>query len=33
MHHGHTGHFEQVADLDGLMNKLDQLFQHEQLQA
>ena len=23
MHHGHTGHFDQVDDLDGLMDKLD----------
>ena len=23
MHHGHTGHFDQVEDLDSLMDKLD----------
>ena len=26
MHHGHTGHFEHVNDLDGLMEKLDFIF-------
>ena len=26
MHHGHTGHFNQVADLDGLMERLDFIF-------
>jgi uncharacterized protein (TIGR00730 family) len=33
MHHGHAGHFHQVDDLDGLMDKLDQLFQSDHLQA
>ena len=23
MHHGHTGHFDQVEDLDSLMDKLN----------
>jgi len=32
MHHGHTGHFDQVDDLDGLMDKLDSLFHPDRLQ-
>ena len=30
MHHGHTGHFDQVEDLDSLMDKLDFLSGSEQ---
>ena len=29
MHHGHTGHFDQVDDLDRLMEKLDFIFESE----
>ena len=28
MHHGHTGHFDQVDDLDSLMDKLDLIFEN-----
>ena len=30
MHHGHTGHFDQVDDLDSLMTKLDFIFESEE---
>ena len=30
MHHGHTGHFDQVEDLDSLMDKLDFISGSEQ---
>ncbi len=33
MHHGHTGHFDQVDDLDSLMNKLDLIFESEEATA
>ena len=28
MHHGHSGHFDHVEDLDSLMDKLDLIFQN-----
>ena len=30
MHHGHTGHFDQVEDLDSLMDKLDSISGSEE---
>ena len=30
MHHGHTGHFDQVDDLDSLMDKLDFIFESKE---
>ena len=33
MHHGHTGHFDQVDDLDSLMDKLDFIFEREDTKA
>jgi uncharacterized protein (TIGR00730 family) len=30
MHHGHTGHFDQVEDLDSLMDKLDSISRSEE---
>ena len=30
MHHGHTGHFDQVEDLDSLMDKLDSISGNEE---
>ena len=30
MHHGHTGHFDQVEDLDSLMDKLDFISRSEE---
>ena len=33
MHHGHTGHFDQVDDLDSLMDKLDFIFKSKEATA
>ena len=30
MHHGHTGHFDQVDDLDSLMDRLDFIFESKE---